>query len=228
MMQLSYPDEINDILWVKKWNPQAGVFDQIEATDHLLWVAHQRQGQIRLSLLKSSSQTGISIVDPPMALARSIQAMNSDDLSYPMQLPVSQNGRIARVYAKRLQVWIDDLGWQNAVGGNWPYDAQISAYQPIALSIALAREEATSPLDFIVYLHSLSGNSHYWGNRHQSAVLRNNFFALKWNDFDSNQSTLPSLLYVERYQLVDPQNNVVSPGRFYSEYSDCNISESAD
>lgn len=151
-----YPDGIADVKWIE---PNA------LGNDGLYLVAHGDEHTLALWQMAEDFTLSASDEALPMAVTQ----LAAEDRVLPFRLPVIAGGRTARVADGVLQLLVPGAGWQRVPGTAWPIAADISRYEPVAVSMGLTEHPTAddSGLRAIgYYLHSLQPGTQPWGQRY--------------------------------------------------------------
>lgn len=138
----------------------------------------------------------------PEPLPDVLASMANAERVLPIRPPVAYEGWYARVNDARIEVWSDERGWRPMPSTRWPIAAQLSAYDPIGLSVVQLRDPQTAenpntiPLD--VRVHHLGPSAPPWGRSpratNQQPMEQGVYSGMRLGDFPVTAFNRPVLL----------------------------------
>ena len=106
------------------------------------------------------------------ALPMAVTLLSPEERMQPFRLPVIAGGQTARVNNGVLQTLVPGMGWTKVPGVFWPIAADISRYEPVALSVGYTEvpgsRGALELTRFGYFIHSLQPDTQPWGNRYNT------------------------------------------------------------
>lgn len=153
---IPYPEGTGALKWIESY---------ALGDDRLYLVAHGDDHTLALWALDDDLRPQIAEQALPMEVA----LLNAEERTRPIRLPVVEGGRTARVADGALEVLEPGMGWQKVPGAAWPVSADISRFEPVALSAGFVAHPGSfvpglGKIDY--FLHSLQPDTQPWGQRY--------------------------------------------------------------
>lgn len=156
---VAYPPETGTVHWIEPHAlGQAGLY----------LVAHGEAYTLSLWSLDE----GLTPMIAEEALPMAVTLLTAEERMVPIRLPVIAGGPVARVFEGALELLEPGMGWRRMPSSRWPVQADISRYEPVALSVGYTEDPAESDDPEFArvgyFLHSLQPNTQHWGQRYSS------------------------------------------------------------
>lgn len=185
-----------------------------EGTGAVQWIEPNALGQANQVLVAHGDDYALALwtldddLNPVVsneALPMEVTLLSAEERMLPFRLPVIAGGRTARVNGAQLETLVPGQTWTKVPGVFWPIAADISRYEPVAISIGYTElpgsRGALELTRFSYFIHSLQPGTQPWGNRYNPAIRvdspRTDYHGARFGDFPSGAFEDPIFVFAE-------------------------------